>query len=429
MGITDTTSRITYSGDGATTAFTFDFRVFDTDELKVIVRTDSSGAESEKTLTTDYTVVLNSGEGGTVTMVSAPISGETLYIGKDVPETQPNSISVGNLPNATLEEMYDRLTMLFHQLKERTTRSPLFSRSSPSVNKTIAEPVDGELLGWNASGNIVGYSTSTLDTGTLVLDEDNMASDSATAVPTQQSTKAYVDAQVQNLPAVDAISSTTTLTSAHDIVTCDTSGGAFTVTLPTAVGIEGKEYILKYSDSGIINALTVDGDGSETIDGATTTTLNTEGETLRIISDGANWVILDRRIPSKSNDYTPGLTNVTGTAYGTWKRIGDSVSVKGRVDVTGVSGNFTVGLPTGITALAGAYPGDAVNYFYGHGTAFDNSSSNSHNINMFVVSGGTTIQGFVEGAANVNATVPFTWAASADYFNFEMLIPVTGWNG
>lgn len=43
------------------------------------------------------------------------------------------------------------------------------------------------LASWNADGDIVG-------SGFSVIDQDDMASDSATAVPTQQSVKAYVDA-------------------------------------------------------------------------------------------------------------------------------------------------------------------------------------------------------------------------------------------
>ena len=38
--------------------------------------------------------------------------------------------------------------------------------------------------------------------GTSVKDEDNMASDSATAVPTQQSTKAYADTKVAKAGAL-----------------------------------------------------------------------------------------------------------------------------------------------------------------------------------------------------------------------------------
>jgi hypothetical protein len=46
---------------------------------------------------------------------------------------------------------------------------------------------DGQLAQWNTDGDVVGVS---------ILDEDDMASDSSTQVPSQQSVKAYVDAEV-----------------------------------------------------------------------------------------------------------------------------------------------------------------------------------------------------------------------------------------
>jgi hypothetical protein len=55
----------------------------------------------------------------------------------------------------------------------------------------------------------------------------------------------------------------------YQIINC--TANTFTVTLPTAVGIGGREYTIKNSGSGVI---TVDGDGAETIDGSATRTLN-----------------------------------------------------------------------------------------------------------------------------------------------------------
>jgi hypothetical protein len=40
------------------------------------------------------------------------------------------------------------------------------------------------------------------------------------------------------------------------------------------------------------NAVTVDGNGAETINGAATKALSTQYETVHIMSDGANWIIL-----------------------------------------------------------------------------------------------------------------------------------------
>ena len=62
-----------------------------------------------------------------------------------------------------------------------------------------------------------------------------------------------------------------------------------TATLFTAVGNKDQRIIVKRLAGATI---TIDGAGSETIDGATTKTLGTQYDTLTIISDGANWHII-----------------------------------------------------------------------------------------------------------------------------------------
>lgn len=88
-----------------------------------------------------------------------------------------------------------------------------------------------------------------------------------------------------------------TLTSTDDVIAGATSGGAFTLTLPTAVGISGKVYEVIKTDTST-NGLTIDGNSTETIGGATTQILYGQFEAMRFISDGANWQILQWRKPS-----------------------------------------------------------------------------------------------------------------------------------
>jgi hypothetical protein len=83
-------------------------------------------------------------------------------------------------------------------------------------------------------------------------------------------------------------SGATTLDASHEFVDCDASGGAFTITLPSASGITGRPYIIKKNDSST-NAVTIDANLSETIDGATTLTLNSKHDFVMIKSDGINW--------------------------------------------------------------------------------------------------------------------------------------------
>ena len=75
---------------------------------------------------------------------------------------------------------------------------------------------------------------------------------------------------------------------ANDYVIHATTG-TFTVTLPTAAGIAGKIYIIKNTGSGTV---TVDGAGSETLDGVTTIRLLTGNSCITIQSNGTNWVVI-----------------------------------------------------------------------------------------------------------------------------------------
>ncbi len=77
-----------------------------------------------------------------------------------------------------------------------------------------------------------------------------------------------------------------TLTTADYLVEC--TANSFTITLPTAVGITGTNYRIKNSGTWTI---TVDANGTQTIDGQLTQTLN-QRDSLTIVSNGANWLIV-----------------------------------------------------------------------------------------------------------------------------------------
>lgn len=79
-----------------------------------------------------------------------------------------------------------------------------------------------------------------------------------------------------------------TATADDDLLLCNATSAAFTVTLPAASGLTGKSLIIKKTDSSA-NAVTVDGNSSETIDGYTTIQLAAINDWLEIVSDGSNW--------------------------------------------------------------------------------------------------------------------------------------------
>ena len=68
----------------------------------------------------------------------------------------------------------------------------------------------------------------------------------------------------------------------------DCTTGSFTVTLPTAVSVVGKQYVLVNSGSGVITVATT---SSQTINSSVTQVLNS-GNSITVISNGANWIII-----------------------------------------------------------------------------------------------------------------------------------------
>lgn len=86
--------------------------------------------------------------------------------------------------------------------------------------------------------------------------------------------------------AYRAITANRTLDSTDHLINC--TSGTFTVTLPTAVGIQGREYIIKNSGTGTITLATT---SSQTIDDETTQTL-LENYCIVVVSDGSNWMII-----------------------------------------------------------------------------------------------------------------------------------------
>lgn len=90
--------------------------------------------------------------------------------------------------------------------------------------------------------------------------------------------------------SVNTVSSNTTITTLYDLVLVDTSSGDVTITLPTAVGNQGKVFQIFKTASA--NKIIIDGNGSQTIDEELTQEVYVKLTNIPICSDGANWIIL-----------------------------------------------------------------------------------------------------------------------------------------
>lgn len=98
----------------------------------------------------------------------------------------------------------------------------------------------------------------------------------------------YRGLEIGQLPVVKSANYTATFQDQTILV--DASGGARTITLPAAASVPGKRYTIKRTSAS--NNVIVDGNASETIDGATTKTITTQHGFITIESDGTNWQIV-----------------------------------------------------------------------------------------------------------------------------------------
>lgn len=110
---------------------------------------------------------------------------------------------------------------------------------------------------------------------------------------TDQNVTFNLDNRVHAIVDVNTITSTPYTALTTDRIILVNIAGTSTVNLPTASGNKNLQYTIKkiYNDA---NAVTIDGNGSETIDGQTTYLLGAVNDFVTIVSDGANWQIISK---------------------------------------------------------------------------------------------------------------------------------------
>ena len=74
------------------------------------------------------------------------------------------------------------------------------------------------------------------------------------------------------------------------VLLCDPTSGAITVNLPAIAGVADSVIYIK--NVGTTNAVTIDGNSAEEIDGATTYSLSTQYDCVLIIAGSAEWHVL-----------------------------------------------------------------------------------------------------------------------------------------
>lgn len=196
----------------------------------------------------------------------------------------------------TLLGYYEVFTQAGHfYIRDRTGTATVLMWYSRTLQLLLFERICG-------MKNVTAPSASQADHALLyAADQQSRAGDSAFHVRSEAGRIYSFGTQAQlggglALPIATKTASAT-LTLSESTVLCNAASGAITLTLPTAASAYnsttgvGQIYVVKKIDSSA-NTVTLDGNGSETIDGAATQALTTQWAVLRIQSNGSAWYII-----------------------------------------------------------------------------------------------------------------------------------------
>jgi len=240
-------------------------------------------------------------------------------------------------------------------------------------------------------------------------------------------------------------------TSAYNAVANDyviASSTSFTITLPTAVGINGQVIVIQHNGTSLSQLYTLNTTSSQTINGPGGTVasggyvLATNGEKVVLVSDNANWQVMEHQTGSDTTSYTPTY----GTGFGTvtnnsaqWRRVGRNMEILASCTVGTAAATIpTISLPTNatldstkltITANTTSNPGNGVGLW---------NTSNSSNAGGRVVTAPGTSTSLLYccvgnfGTAGSTGLTPATSATGINIttgaiINFTISVPISGW--
>jgi len=317
MTISSTTNRVSYTGNGVTTAFAFSNPFQVQADLKVLLVLISTGAETLQTITTHYTIsgTTTNGvypNGGTVNMVTAPSALYKLVIYREPALTQAIDLVENDaLPAETLEQGLDKAVLITQRLDERLDRaitlpdgftatfSPTLPADINTANAALVVNAAGD--GWDvgpttteiadAEANAIAAAAS----AAAALVSENAAATSAAnaalyAAASQWDDVAYKVFSDSPITIADADSGT--------LYAIDCTAGNVVVNLPaiSALSLTGPWSIgFKKTDSSS-NTITINRNGTDTIDGSTSKVLSRQYSGTNLIpdADGSpdNWTAM-----------------------------------------------------------------------------------------------------------------------------------------
>ena len=381
----------------------------------------SADSGSNDTFTTGGTLTFN----GTTNQITTAVSDDAITVGLAAAPTVSGTMTAGGFTTAgaitdgaaTLNNgsITGGVAATFSGMVSAGTFSDsTLSISSGAITGATSGAFSGTLTGGSltdgtltaSSGAITGATNVTASgtvqfgslsdgtiTATAFVDEDNMASDSATLIPTQQSVKAYVDAQVATVNTGNTLA-----------FTDDADTGSLAIDFDTeTLKIAGDTGI---TTSGSGNTLTIDLD-----DTAVTPASYGSSTAIPVITVDQQGRLTSASTASISTSWT-----LTGDSGSETVNGGDTVDIAGGTNITTAvtaTDTATINLDTTLTGMvAGTFSGAVTAGSFTDGTATMSSGALSGVTTIgatdLTLAGNLVVNGTTTTVSSTNTTISDT---------------------
>lgn len=373
MTVSSSTSKVSFSGNGSLTTFAYSFKIFDQDDLTVILRA-ADGTETVQTITTHYTVTgVGSASGGNVVFGSAPASGVTVVILREQPLSQGLDLVANDpFPAESLEEALDKLVFMTQKHEEELSRAIKGSRTNVISNSEFtvsATDRANKLFSFDSSGNL----SIAQELGTF---RGNWAT--STSYNVRDLVK---DTSTNNIFLVN----TAHTSSGSQPLTTNANSAKYDLIVDAATATTAQTAAASSATSAAASATTATTKASEAATSATASetaktaseTAKTASETAQAASEAALDSFDDRYLGAKSTsggdpttdndgdalidgalffDTTNNVMKVYNLGTTTWLRTTPTTTEQGHINtVSGISANVTTvaGISSNVTTVAG----------------------------------------------------------------------------
>lgn len=246
--ISDVTRRVVYSGSAGTGPYSFSFEILTNTDIAVYKNT------TLLTLTTNYTVTINSNGTGSVTLVTAATGSDQItLVGDRSIERATDFVTGGDLFANSLNDEFDSLVIYSQQIKEeagRGLKAPITDPTDVNMvlpvkasrkgkvlafDSTTGDPVAGPALDAvttviDQSANINTVATNIASVNTVAGNNTNIntVAGVSSAVTTNASNISSINTNASNITAIQNASTNATnaATSASNAATAQTAAEA-----------------------------------------------------------------------------------------------------------------------------------------------------------------------------------------------------------